>query len=137
MCILLPWWLSEASSFATFRFFNYLFLSRTMLVQFKVLRKHNKCRNDIETDTTTTTSLVMCCKVLRISENSGLDRGSCCQHFSINSTNIGWVFTGIVGLRPCSFTLENSSTRKSKTSTDTVIQILTTSMSWRKICVHM
>ena len=31
------------------------------------------------------TLLAMCCKISKISENSGLEDGSCCQHLSSNS----------------------------------------------------
>lgn len=46
------------------------------------------------------TSLDNCCRISIISEKSGLNVGSCCQHLSRSSTNFGWVPLGMVGRRP-------------------------------------
>ena len=46
------------------------------------------------------TSLAICWRISIISEKSGLNVGSCCQHLSSNSASFGWVFFGMVGRRP-------------------------------------
>ena len=46
------------------------------------------------------TILSNCCRSSKISEKSGLKDGSCCQHLSSSSANLGCEWLGIDGLRP-------------------------------------
>lgn len=76
-------------------------ISRTnmlMLMLISVVRRH--VARDLIKGFSHLTIFAICCKISIISENSGLEEWSCCQHLSSKSTINGWVRFGMIGLIP-------------------------------------